>query len=149
VIEMTEGETGVEPTIEISAGEYPAITRILASGGDVDRYLESAGVASDAFGDDSCARERAALGGSLVYVVEAVGGAAGGPGSAETMTVAVSAATSLLGSLGQVSNDGLQLAECLEQRRPEAAAGIRETFELVSLDDDRLRRAVDELSAGG
>ena len=144
---MAEGETGVEPTIEISAGEYPEITRIIASGGDVDRYLESA-VASDAFGDDTCARERAALGGSLVYVVEAVGGAAGGPGSTETMTVAVSAATSLLGSLGQVSNDGLQLAECLEQRRPEAAAGIRERFELVSLDDDRLRRAVDELSAG-
>ena len=146
---MTEGETGVEPTIEISAGEYPEITRIIASTGDVDRYLKSAGVELDAFSDDTCARERAALGGSLAYVVEAVGGAPGGPDSAETMTVAVSAATSLLGSLGQVSNDGLQLAECLEGRHPEAAAGIREKFELVSLDDDRLRRAVDELSAGG
>ena len=151
---MAEGETGVEPTIEISAGEYPEITRMLASGGDVDRYLQSAGVASDVFSDDVdgamtlCPRERTALGGSLAYVVEAVGGAAGGRDSAEPITVTASAAASLLGSLGQVSNDGMQLAECLEQHRPEAATGIRETFELVSLDDDRLRRAIDELSTG-
>lgn len=151
---MAEGEAGVEPTIEISAGDYPEMTRIIASGGDVDRYLEGAGIASDAFGDDTdgamtlCARERTALGGSLAYVVEAVGGAAGARDPAETITVPVSAAASLLGSLTQVSNDGMQLAECLEQHRSGVAAGIRETFELVGLDADRLRRAVDELSAG-
>ena len=145
---MAEGETGVEPTIEISAGEYPEITKIIASGGDVDRYLEGAGIAPEVAADDTCVRERTALGGSLAYVVEAVGGAAGGRGSTEPMTVTVSAAASLLGSLSQVTNDGLQLAECLDQQRSEAAAAIRETFELVSLDDDRLRRAIDELSAG-
>ena len=145
---MAEGETGVEPTIEISAGEYPEITKIIASGGDVDRYLEGAGIAPEVVADDTCASERTALGGSLAYVVEAVGGAAGGRDSTEPMTVSVSAAASLLGSLSQVTNDGLQLAECMEQHGSEAAAGIREAFELVSLDDDRLRRAVDELSAG-
>ena len=145
---MAEGETGVEPTIEIGAGEYPEITRIIASGGDVDRYLEGAGVGPGVVADDTCTEERTALGGSLAYVVEAVGGAARGRDSNEPMTVTVSAAASLLGSLSQVTNDGLQLAECMEQHRSEAAAGIRETFELVSLDDDRLRRAIDELSAG-
>ena len=145
---MAEEETGVEPTIEISAGEYPEITKIIASGGDVDRYLEGAAISPEVVADDTCASERTALGGSLAYVVEAVGGAAGAGGSAEPITVTASAAASLLGLLSQVSNDGLQFAECMEQHGSEAAAEIREAFELVSLDDDRLRRAVDELSAG-
>ncbi|MDQ0893549.1 hypothetical protein [Agromyces ramosus] len=151
---MAEGETGLEPTIEISAIDYPEIARIIASGGDVGRYLESAGVEPDVFADDVdramalCAGERTALGGSLAYVVEAVGEVNGAQGTAETIIVPLAAAASLLGSLAQVNNDGLRLAECLEQRRPEAAVRIREAFELLSLDDDRLLRAVDELSAG-
>lgn len=151
---MAEGETGLEPTIEISAIDYPEIARIIASGGDVGRYLESVGIEPDVFADDVdgamalCTDERTALGGSLVYVVEAVGGVDGAQGTVETIIVPLAAATSLLGSLAQVNNDGLRLAECLEQRRPEAAVGVREAFELLSLDDDRLLRAVDELSAG-
>lgn len=147
-------EAGLEPTIEITDGDYPEIMRIVASGAEVDTYLERAGVAPDEFSDDAeagatlCADERTALGGSLRYVVEAVGEVNGSPESAGAIIVPVSAATSLLGSLGAVSNEGLRLADCLEQKRPEAAAGLRETFELLGLDDDRLRRAVDERSSG-
>lgn len=147
-------EAGLEPTIEITDGDYPEIMRIVASGAEVDTYLESAGIAPDVFSDDTeagatlCADERTALGGSLRYVVEAVGEVNGSPESAGAIIVPVSAATSLLASLGAVSNEGLRLADCLEQKRPEAAAGLRETFELLGLDDDRLRRAVDERSSG-
>jgi hypothetical protein len=151
---MTDAEAGLEPTIEITDGDYPEIMRIVASGAEVDTYLESAGIAADVFADDTgagttlCSSERTALGGSLRYVVEAVGEVNGSPESVGTIIVPVSAATSLLGSLGTVSNEGLRLADCLEGKRPEAAAGLRETFELLGLDDDRLRRAVDERSTG-
>jgi hypothetical protein len=151
---MTDAEAGLEPTIEITDGDYPEIMRIVASGAEVDTYLESAGIAADVFTDETegatalCASERAALGGSLRYVVEAVGEVNGSPESAGTIILPVSAATSLLGALGAVSNEGLRLADCLEGKRPEAAAGLRETFELLGLDDDRLRRAVDERSTG-
>ena len=73
---MADEETGIESTIEITDADYPEIMRIVASDGEVDTYLESAGVAPDVFGDDAdaglglCASERAALGGSLLYVVE-------------------------------------------------------------------------------
>jgi hypothetical protein len=149
-IEMTDAEAGLEPMIEITDGDYPEIMRIVASGAEVDEYLESAGIAPDAFADATtlCASERAALGGSLRYVVEAVGEVNGSPELIGTIIVSVSAATSLLGSLGEVSNEGLRLADCLEAKRPEAAAGLRATFELLGLDDDRLRRAVDERSTG-
>lgn len=151
---MADGETGLEPTIEITDGDYPEIMRIMASGGEVDTYLESAGVATDAFADDTgtttmlCADESTALGSSLRYVAESVGEVTGSPESGGAITVPVSAATSLMGSLTEVSNEGLRLADCLETQRPEAAAKLRETFELLGLDDDRLRRAVDERSAG-
>jgi hypothetical protein len=146
-------EAGLEPMIEITDGDYPEIMRIVASGAEVDEYLESAGIAPDSFADTEgatalCASERAALGGSLRYVVEAVGEVNGSPESVGMIIVSLSAATSLLGSLSEVSNEGLRLADCLEAKRPEAAAGLRATFELLGLDDDRLRRAVDERSTG-
>ena len=59
-----------------------------------------------------------------------------------------SSAASLMASVTEVSNEGLRLADCLEAKHPDAAARLRETFELLGLDDDRLRRAVDERSAG-
>ena len=72
---MSEGATGLEPTIHITEADYPEIMRIVASDGEVDAYLASAGVAGDVFGDgdggtELCVPERAALGGSLLYVVE-------------------------------------------------------------------------------
>jgi hypothetical protein len=151
---MTDAEAGLEPMIEITDGDYPEIMRIVASGAEVDEYLEGAGIAPDAFPEETegatalCAGERAALGGSLRYVVEAVGEVNGSPESVGMIIVSLSAATSLLGSLSEVSNEGLRLADCLEATRPEAAAGLRATFELLGLDDDRLRRAVDERSTG-
>ena len=45
-IEMTEGATGLEATIEITEADYPEIMRIVASDGEVDNYLASAGVAA-------------------------------------------------------------------------------------------------------
>ena len=48
---MSEGATGLEPTIEITEADYPEIMRIVASDGEVDSYLASAGVAGDVFGD--------------------------------------------------------------------------------------------------
>jgi hypothetical protein len=145
---MTDGGTGLEPTIEITDSDYPEIMRIVASGGLVDEYLESAGIAPDVTDSTLCASERAALSGSLRYVVEAVGEVNGSPESVGRITVPVSTATSLLGSLSGVSNDGLRLADCLDEKRPEAAAGLRETFELLGLDDDRLKRAVEERLLG-
>lgn len=151
---MAGGETGLEPTIEITDGDYPEIMRIMTSDGDVDEYLGSAGIEPDVFDDETevdvtvCASERAALGGSLLYVVESVGEVTGSTESVSTIIVPVSAATSLSRSMSEVSNEGLRLADCLEEKRPEAAAKIRETFELLGLDDDRLRRAIDERSAG-
>lgn len=150
---MADGETGLEPTIEITDDDYPEIMRIISSWGDVDEYLGSAGIEADVFDGTEvdttvCVQERAALGGSLLYVVESVGEVTGSPRSADSIIVPVSAAASLLGSLTEVSNEGLRLADCLEEKRAEAAAKIRETFELLGLDDDRLRRAIDERSAG-
>src|SRR5687767_12914985 len=109
-IEMSEGATGLEPTIEITETDYPEIMRIVASDGEVDTYLASAGVADDVFGDDadaataSCVSERAALAGSLLYVVE-VGEVAGTSISDGTVTLPISAANSLLGSVSDVMNE--------------------------------------------
>ncbi len=148
---MADGETGLESTIEITDGDYPEIMRIVASDGEVDTYLESAGIALDVFGDDAewetspCADERAALGGSLLYVVE-VGEVTDSAESDGTIVLPISAAASLMASLTEVSNEGLRLADCLEAKHPDAAARLRETFELLGLDDDRFRRAVEERS---
>ena len=59
-----------------------------------------------------------------------------------------SAATSMLASVNDVANEALRLADCLEGFHPDAAAGLRETFELLGLDGDRLRRAVEERTTG-
>ena len=145
---MSEGANGLEPTIEITEADYPEIMRIVASDGEVDTYLASAGVSGDVFGDDAdaatawCVPERAALGGSLLYVVE-VGEVAGTSISDGTVTLPVSAVTSLLVSVSDVMNEGLRLADCLESSHADVAAGLRQTFELLGLDDDRLRRALD------
>ena len=152
-IEVAHGETGLEPTIEIRDEDYPEIMRVIRSDGEVDTYLESAGIAPEVFGDDAgggttrCADERAALGGSLLYVVE-VGEVTDASQSDGAITLPASAAASLMGSLTEVSNEGLRLADCLESTHPDAAARLRETFELLGLDDDRLRRSVEERSAG-
>ena len=53
-----------------------------------------------------------------------------------------------MASVTEVSNEGLRLADCLATTNPDAAARLRETFELVGLDNDRLRRAVEERSTG-
>ena len=53
-----------------------------------------------------------------------------------------------MASVTEVSNEGLRLADCLAATNPDAAARLRETFELVGLDNDRLRRAVEERSTG-
>ena len=151
---MTEGATGLEPTIELTDADYPEIMRIVASDGEVDNYLASAGVARDVFGDDTddgtalCVPERAALGGPLLYVVE-VGEVAGTSDTDGALMLPASAATSLLASVNDVANEGLRLADCLEGFHPDAAAGLRETFELLGLDGDRLRRAVEERTSGG
>ena len=150
---MAEGETGLEPTIEITEGDYPEILRIVASDGEVDSYLESAGIGPDVFRDDTdeggglCANERAALGSSLLYVVE-VGEVTDASESEGRITLAASAAGSLMAALTEVSNEGLRLVEALEGEKPDAAARLRETFELLGLDGDRLRRAVEERSSG-
>ena len=149
---MTDGETGLEATIEITEGDYPEIMRIVTSDGEVDAYLESAGIARDAFSDAEsgttlCLQERAALGSSLLYVVE-VGEVTDASESQGAITLAASAAGSLMTSVTEVSNEGLRLADCLATTTPDAAARLRETFELVGLDNDRLRRAIEERSTG-
>jgi len=150
---VADGDTGLESTIEITGGDYPEIMRIVASDGEVDTYLASAGIARDVFGDDTesgstlCESEWAALGSSLLYAVE-VGEVTGASESNGTIVVPMSAVVSLMASLTEVSNEGLRLADCLEGKDPDAAARLRETFELLGLDDDRLRRAVEERSAG-
>ena len=150
---MADGETGLEATIEITEGDYPEIMRIVTSDGEVDAYLESAGITRDVFDDGAdaggglCASERAALGSSLLYVVE-VGEVTDASESVGAITLAASAAASLMASVTEVSNEGLRLADCLEATNPDAAARLRETFELVGLDNDRLRRAVEERSTG-
>lgn len=152
-IEMADEGTGLEPTIEIRHEDYPEIMRVITSDGEVDTYLESAGIARDVFGDDTeagtarCANERAALGGALLFVVE-VGEVTDAAQSDGAITLPASAAASLMASLTEVSNEGLRLADCLESTHPEAAARLRERFELLGLDDDRLRRAVEDRSAG-
>ena len=98
-------------------------------------------------GTTLCASERASLGGTLLYVVE-VGEVTDASESDGTFRLPTSAAASLMASLTEVSNEGLRLADCLEAKHPDAAARLRETFELVGLDNDRLRRAVEERSAG-
>lgn len=152
---MAEGEASLEPTIEISAGDYPEIMRIFGSGGDIDQYLERTGVPpevlADAFDADAtttgCAREKAALGGSLRFAVDAAGEVDGSTDELESVIVPVPSAASLMTSLRTVGNDGLVLAECLEGPHAEAAASVREAFELLALDIDRLRRAI-EAGAG-
>ena len=151
---MADGETGLEATIEITDGDYPEILRIMTSDGEVDTYLERAGVGPEVFDDDAdagaglCASERAALGSSLLYAVE-VGEVTDASESEGTITLAASAAASLMSALTEVSNEGLRLVDCLEAKNPDAAARLRETFELLGLDGDRLRRAVEDRSAGG
>jgi hypothetical protein len=145
---VADGDTGLEPTIEITDGDYPEIMRVMTSDGEVDTYLESTGIARDVFGDDTpCASERAALGASLLYVVE-VGEVTDASESDGKITLPATAAASLMASVTEVSNEGLRLADCLEAKHPDAAARLRETFELLGLDDDRLRRVVGERSAG-
>jgi hypothetical protein len=148
---MADGETGLEATIEITNGDYPEILRIMTSDGEVDAYLERAGVGPDVFdegaGAELCASERAALGSSLLYAVE-VGEVTDASESEGTITLAASAASSLMAALTEVSNEGLRLADCLEAKNTDAAARLRETFELLGLDGDRLRRAVEERSTG-
>jgi hypothetical protein len=150
---VADGETGLEPTIEITEGDYPEIMRVMTSDGEVDTYLEGAGIARDVFGDDTgagttpCASERAALGASLLYVVE-VGEVTDASESDGTIILATSAAASLMASVTEVSNEGLRLADCLEAKHPDAGAQLRRTFELLGLDNDRLRRAVEERSTG-
>ena len=150
---MADGGTGLERTIEITDGDYPEIMRVITSDGEVDTYLDSVGIARDVFGDDPdvgatrCAGERAALGGSLLYVVE-VGEVTDAAETEGAIVLPASAATSLMASLTEVTNEGLRLADCLEATHPDAAARLREAFELLGLDDDRLRRAVEERSGG-
>jgi hypothetical protein len=150
---LGEGETGLEPTIEIRDEDYPEIMRVMTSDGEVDTYLASAGIPSDVFGDDTqvgtsrCTNERAALAGSLLYVVE-VGEVTDASPSEGAITLASSAAASLMAALTEVSNEGLRLADCLESSHPDAATRLRETCELLGLDDDRLRRAVEGRPAG-
>ena len=149
---MTDAANGLEATIEITEGDYPEIMRIVTSDGEVDAYLESAGIARDVFGDAEsgtarCVQERAALGSSLLYVVE-VGEVTDASESQGAIVLAASAAGSLMASVTEVSNEGLRLADCLAATNPDAAARLRETFELVGLDNDRLRRAVEERSTG-
>lgn len=151
---MSDESTGLEATIAITTADSPEIMRIVASDGEVDTYLESAGVPAEVFGDDTdaatarCARERAALGSALLYAVE-VGEVTDASESGGTMTLPASAVLSLMASLTEVSKDGLLLAECLEEEHPDAAGRLRETFELLELDVDRLRRAVDQRANGG
>ena len=149
-IEMADGETGLESTIEITDGDYPEIMRIVASDGEVDTYLRAPASrwtcsATTRRETSPCADERAALGGSLLYVVE-VGEVTDSAESDGTIVLPISAAASLMASLTEVSNEGLRLADCLEAKHPDAAASLRETFELLGLDDDRFRRAVEERS---
>ena len=148
---MADGETGLESTIEITDVDYPEIMRIVTSDGAVDTYLESAGLGRDVFGDDGaaalCTQERAALAGSLLYVVE-IGEVTDASESDGRIILPASASASLMASVTEVSNEGLRLADCLEATHPDAAARLRERFELVGLDNDRLRRAVEERSAG-
>lgn len=149
---MADGNTGLESTIEITQGDYPELMRILASDGEVDAYLDSAGIARDVFDDTESgttryAQERAALGSSLLYVVE-VGEVTDASESQGAITLALSAAASLMASVTEVSNEGLRLADRMAAENPDAAARLRETFELVGLDNDRLRRAIEERSTG-
>ena len=149
---MTDRANGLEATIEITEGDYPEIMRIVTSDGEVEAYLESAGIARDVFSDSEsgatlCVQERAALGSSLLYVVE-VGEVTDASESQGAITLAASAAGSLMASITEVSNEGLRLADCLATTNPDAAARLRETFELVGLDNDRLRRAIEERSTG-
>ena len=149
---MTDRANGLEATIEITQGDYPEIMRIVTSDGEVDAYLEGAGIARDVFADAEsgaalCVQERAALGSSLLYVVE-VGEVTDASESQGAITLAASAAGSLMASITEVSNEGLRLADCLATTNPDAAARLRETFELVGLDNDRLRRAIEERTTG-
>ncbi|WP_136709600.1 hypothetical protein [Agromyces sp. H66] len=150
---MADGASQLEPTIEITDADYPEIMRIMASDGEVDAYLRSAGVASEVFdvamdaGAGPCAGERAMLGNALLYVVE-VGEVTDASESEGTINLPASAAASLMASLTEVSNEGLRVADCLGATNPDAAAPLRETFELLGLDVDRLRRATDRRSTG-
>lgn len=151
---MADGASELEPTVEITESEYPEIMRILASDGEADAYLRSAGVASEVFdvGTDAgtggpCAGERAALANALLYVVE-VGEVTDASESEGAISLAASAVASLVASLNEVSNEGLRVADCLGATDPGAAATLRETFELLGLDVDRLRRTTELRSTG-
>lgn len=151
---MADGASELEPTVEITESEYPEIMRILASDGEADAYLRSAGVASEVFDVETdagaggpCAGERAALSNALLYVVE-VGEVTDASESEGAINLAASAVASLVASLNEVSNEGLRVADCLGATDPGAAATLRETFELLGLDVDRLRRTTELRSTG-
>jgi hypothetical protein len=149
---MTDGETGLEVTVEMTKDQYPEIMRIVASDGEVDTYLEDVGVSATVFagtdaGAGRCASERAAVGSALLYAVE-VGEVTDASESEGTMTLRTSAVSSLTGSLSEVGKEGLLLADCLDAEHPDAAARLRETFELLELDIDRLRRATEHGTTG-
>ena len=92
-------------------------------------------------------QERGGAGSSLLYVVE-VGEVTDASEPQGAITLAASAAGSLMSSITEVSNEGLRLADCLATTNQDAAARLRETFELVGLDNDRLRPAIEERSTG-
>ena len=151
---MADGASELEPTVEITDADYPEIMRIMASDGEADVYLRRAGVASevidvetDAGPGGPCAGERAALGNALLYVVE-VGEVTDASESEGTINLAASAVASLMASLTEVSNEGLRVADCLGATNPDAAAALRERFELLGLDVDRLRRTAERRSTG-
>ena len=93
-------------------------------------------------------QERAALGGPLLCVVEVgeVTGASDSEGA--LMLPGVRGRRRCWRRSTTWANEGLRLADCLEGFHPDAAAGLRETFELLGLDGDRLRRAVEERTTG-
>ena len=121
-IEMSEGATGLEPTIEITEADYPEIMRIVASDGEVDTYLASAGVARRRVRHDAdAATARACPSGRRSAVRCSTSSRSARwptpPSSDGMVTLPVSAATSLIVSVSEVMNEGLRLADCLEMHR--------------------------------
>ena len=149
---MTDRANGLEATIEITEGDYPEIMRIVTSDGEVDGYLESAGIARDVFNDAESGTDAVCAGarGTRQFAPLRRGSRRGDRRVriAGGIILAASAAGSLMASVTEVSNEGLRLADCLATTNPDAAARLRETFELVGLDNDRLRRAIEERSTG-
>ena len=111
---MADEETGLESTIEITDGDYPEIMRTWRPTARSTRTWRARASrrtcsATTRIRAGLCANERAALGGSLLYVVE-VGEVTDASESDGRIILAMSAAASLMASLTEVSNEGLQLA---------------------------------------